>query len=693
VSTKDNLFRFGAFELDASTGELRKHGVRLRLPDQPFRVLIALLEHPHELVTREELHKRVWPEDTFVDFEQGLNRAVNKLREALGDSAATPRFIETLPGRGYRFIGPLRQNEATDPAPEPEPPAQAGWARGPMIWTGSALALALLISAWLFRPVEIQELKQRKLTSDNYAKFAPVVSDGARLYFRAAFEGEMFLATAPATGGPAARMSLVPPAPFFQLQDISPDGQDLLVTATAGGGVPPALWALRPADGGARKLVNGPAYAAAYSPGGDRILYASGESIWLCSASGANPKKLYTARDARIWQLSWSNDGRMLRWAQENPATPSTTAWEMEPGGTARQVLAGWPDPRLIPLGWTLGGRVGLFDSGGMLWARMEQGGLVRRGSGEPVRMTDGEPEIAVPVRTRHGQPVRAIGTDRLGELQRYDPAGSKWVSLLDGASAESLLYSPDGKRLLYVSYPQRELWVRQTDGSRPVQLTSPPLAVSHPRWSPDGKRIAFIGRQPSSGLGRVYLIDAEGGAPRAIESAEPVSYSDPVWLSDGRLAFGIQGNTGKPEWVYLRVVDPRSGKPGMLAGTRGLYSPRCCSPTGELAALRWRLGPGGREVVVLDARAERVVAELPGVSARHPEWVPGRREIAFFERDNLASWVLGRDKPETWMKVAGEEIGGFSRSITFAPDGSLIRTLSRDRQQVYELEVVTGRR
>jgi hypothetical protein len=104
-------------------------------------------------------------------------------------------------------------------------------------------------------------------------------------------------------------------------------------------------------------------------------------------------------------------------------------------------------------------------------------------------------------------------------------------------------------------------------------------------------------------------------------------------------------------------------------------------------------MGPGGREVVVFDAEAGRVVSELPGVSARHPEWVPGRREIAFFERDNLAGWTPGRDKPETWMKVPIEEMGGFSRAITFAPDGSLIRTLSRDRQQVYELEVVTGRR
>ena len=98
-------FRFSVFEADVATGELRKHGVRLRLADQPFNVLIALLERPGELVTREELIKRLWPDGTFVDYDHSLNTAVNKLREVLGDSATTPKFIQTLPKRGYRFVG------------------------------------------------------------------------------------------------------------------------------------------------------------------------------------------------------------------------------------------------------------------------------------------------------------------------------------------------------------------------------------------------------------------------------------------------------------------------------------------------------------------------------------------------------------------------------------------------------------
>ena len=99
--------RFGAFELDLRTGELRKHGIRRKIQDQPFQVLQALVGRPGELVTREELQRRIWGEDTFVDFDQSLNRAVNKVREALGDSAENPRYIETLARRGYRFIAPV----------------------------------------------------------------------------------------------------------------------------------------------------------------------------------------------------------------------------------------------------------------------------------------------------------------------------------------------------------------------------------------------------------------------------------------------------------------------------------------------------------------------------------------------------------------------------------------------------------
>jgi DNA-binding winged helix-turn-helix (wHTH) protein len=106
-SSQSSVIRFAEYEADLRSGELRRQGHRLRLQEKPFQVLAALLSRPGELVTREELRQSLWPADTFVDFEHGLNTAVNKVREALRDSANNPRFIETLPRRGYRFIGPV----------------------------------------------------------------------------------------------------------------------------------------------------------------------------------------------------------------------------------------------------------------------------------------------------------------------------------------------------------------------------------------------------------------------------------------------------------------------------------------------------------------------------------------------------------------------------------------------------------
>ena len=161
--------RFGVFELDLRAGELRKHGLRIRIQEQPFQVLALLLEHPGDVVTREELQKKLWPADTFVDFDHGLNKAISKIREALSDSAESPRFVETVARRGYRFLAEVKVVE-TAPVPTselaavPHPVAEAS-DRGDLAakpamprnslfslaWRASAFVLVLLVvslSAW-----------------------------------------------------------------------------------------------------------------------------------------------------------------------------------------------------------------------------------------------------------------------------------------------------------------------------------------------------------------------------------------------------------------------------------------------------------------------------------------------------------------------------------------------------------------
>ena len=151
------VVRFGTFRADLATGELHKNGRKIRLQEQPFRVLATLLERAGEVVAREDLRQELWSEDTFVDFDHSLSTAINKIREALGDSAANPRFVETLPRRGYRFIGPVElprppsQLATTEPVtPGPEDPQKLRRrVPGPLVALPIlALAIGTLVGLW-----------------------------------------------------------------------------------------------------------------------------------------------------------------------------------------------------------------------------------------------------------------------------------------------------------------------------------------------------------------------------------------------------------------------------------------------------------------------------------------------------------------------------------------------------------------
>jgi DNA-binding winged helix-turn-helix (wHTH) protein len=138
----DRTFQFGAFQINAASGELRKHGIRIKVQDQPFQILLLLLERPGEIVDREQIRARLWPENTFVDFDSAISNGVRRLREALNDSAETPRFIETLARRGYRFIG---QIATQPPAPPPRKPIRIKLAA---IATGALLILGVVTWWW-----------------------------------------------------------------------------------------------------------------------------------------------------------------------------------------------------------------------------------------------------------------------------------------------------------------------------------------------------------------------------------------------------------------------------------------------------------------------------------------------------------------------------------------------------------------
>ena len=286
------VVRFGAFELDLRVGELRKAGVRVNLQEQPFKVLECLVERPGELVTREELRQRLWQDDTFVDFEHGVNAAVKRLRETLGDSAETPRFIETLPRRGYRLIAPVERDEA--PVVEPDPPnTRRGADQGlqadeppalPRRWSGRlivAIVLGILVIAafggWvLSRSPKTPELPMKviALTSLKGFEIGPSFSrDGTRVAF--GWDGE------------------------------AQDNYDIYVQLV-GSAEPP------------RRFTTEPAFEVnpAWSPDDMQIAYLREDpqrkelNVWVMSSLGGPSRKV---SDLSVsFGISWSPDGRYI---------------------------------------------------------------------------------------------------------------------------------------------------------------------------------------------------------------------------------------------------------------------------------------------------------------------------------------------------------------------------------------------
>ena len=193
--------RFGVFELDLRAGELRKHGLRVRLQEQPFQVLAMLLEHPGELVTREELQKKLWSVDTFVDFDHGLNKAINKIREALSDSAESPRFVETVARRGYRFLAEVKASDtaavrspelANEPRTTAEAPDRPGTARElamtkPFLpssaWKILAFALLLLVASLVTWKLRFWSRPSPVIRSLAVLPFESLPNDASQDYF------------------------------------------------------------------------------------------------------------------------------------------------------------------------------------------------------------------------------------------------------------------------------------------------------------------------------------------------------------------------------------------------------------------------------------------------------------------------------------------------------------------------------
>lgn len=570
------MVRFGIFELDVRAGELRKAGVKIRLQKQPLQLLSILLQHRGEVVSREELRRQLWGEGVYVDFDRALNVAVVKLREALGDLAESPRFIETLPRIGYRFIAPV-DGAMTATAPEYTPPAfqmkEVAAPRRLLVAAFALLALLVLAAAWMYRRTSSalpRVLNAAELSKSRESKLATVVSDGSRLYFVANFGGVMQAAQLSTSGG-----DVVPIATSLNnivIFDISPDKSNLLVGRVVPYDWPPPLWVLPVLGGAPYRVSEVRAEGATWMPDGHRILYSAGNALYVVDSSGNQSQKLLTA-PGRITRPAWSPDSRRLRF-DVLVGGNSVSLWEATAdGGHPHRLLPGWNQPPNECCGrWTPDGKYYFFQSTRSgrtdLWALPDN---TRAGSrSEPVRLTHGPLNMLSPFPSPDGKKIYAVGQQQVGELVRYDSDSHQFVPYLDGISAEGVSFSRDAGWVTYVTYPAGTLWRSRADGSEKLQLTGPPMIASVPVWSPDGKQIAFVGSAGEHPVWQIYVISADGGSPQQLTFGDQDQFS-PWWSPDSsRLVYSRHSWTD----TAISVLELRSRSVTTVPNSQGFCCP-----------------------------------------------------------------------------------------------------------------------
>ncbi len=582
---KSRILRFGVFEVDLQEAELRKSGLRIKLQEQPFQILTILLEHPGQTVTREELRRRLWGIDTFVDFDHSLNTSIKKLREALGDDSENPRFVETLHRRGYRFIASVESPRAPDGERNEQvslPPVSAikhdskGWANWRK-WPTIAAVVVGLLGLWLrssLPPPRI--LASQELTNDGLPKLS-LVTGGNRLYFTENSPDRYRIAQVSIGGGEVASVD----TPFSDpvVDAVSTGQSELLVERFKSefGDFHFPIWSMPLPAGPPRRLGDLLGHDAVWAPNGD-LVFAKENDLYVAEHNGSNPRKFATAPDFPT-SVSFSPDGTRLRFTVTNLISNVSSIWEVRADGSDMHPLfPGWNTPPAECCGhWTPDGKYYVFqsthESATNIWIVREASKWWTKAEREPVQLTVGPLQLSHPLPRSDGTKIFAIGTHHRAELVRYDSKSDEFVPYLGGISGGDVDFSRDGQWVTYVSYPERALWRSKLDGSARVQLTYPPMHAVLPHWSPDGQQIAFTGAMASKPW-KVFLISRDGGSPYAV-TADEILETDTTWSPDGKtLAFGhYEPIRADQTFIVLFNVDTK--QISELPGSRGIFAPR----------------------------------------------------------------------------------------------------------------------
>ena len=428
-----------------------------------------------------------------------------------------------------------------------------------------------------------------QLTNDAAQK-ALYGTDGSRLYI---FDRNLGPAQMSVNGGNLA--ALTPPAGLegnLSVSSVSEDGSKLLVAqqrGLSGDSVP--LWAVPTLGGFPARLANIQGIAGAWSPDGEKLVYAGGRILYIANADGSDSRKLAdlpgSLTGAAVGGSSpvWSPDGQKIA-LNIFDSQDVSHLWELSANGeNLHEMFPGWNQQASACCGvWTPNGDYFVFESQGQIWAARETGSLLHKVNREPVQLTAGTVSYSLPVPSKDGKTLFAVAGFQRGELQRYDATAKAFVSFLGGISALDVSFSKDGQWVAYCTYPDGVLWRSKVDGSEKLQLTSPPLYATLPIWSRDGNEIVFYDREPGQ-PSRIYKILASGGTPEKLMPNESGNQADPTWSPDeSQLAFGGSGGGGA---TAIRILDLKTRQVTTLPKSDGLFSPRW-SPDGKyLAALK----------------------------------------------------------------------------------------------------------
>jgi len=553
---------------------------------------------------------------------------------------------------------------------------------------GSALGIALLgVAVWWRLPkAQPQVTAVVQLSDDGDEKGGALYSDGNRVYFMEEHAGNRVIAEVSTRGGQTAQIATKYPNTY--LSDLAPDASALLVRIGPNPGTAP-VWIQPFPAGEPQRVGTVEASGAAFFPDGQQIVYTRGETVYVTDKDGTNPLRLADVPGFLMFPRI-SPEGRRIRISAEG-SNSTVSIWQLGTDGTGvHELLKGWHEPPDECCGrWTPDGKYFVFQSTRSgrsdIWALAEQDHFLKRSEAEPIRLTDGPLSYKAPLPSRDGKQIFVTGAKKRSELVRYDEKIKEFVPYLSGISAIQAYFSPNAEWVAYTSYPDHLLWRMRANGTEKVQLTVPPMVSELPRWSPDGKKIAF-GAWSRGKLESVFVVAAEGGLPQRIAEGD-----DPSWSPDGNsLAYETLSGSGATIKSEFHTIDLRTGKDSAIPDSKGKLGP-LWSPDGKfLLAITAVAG----NMLLFDFKSQKW-SELAKGSFVNWEWSRDAKYAYCVDSGGGAPKALRIRVADRHVEVittlsnirrVDDSDLGYWAGV--APDGSLL--LSRDigTQEIYALKV-----